>query len=47
MKEAGVQLVVPRPYHRMFPEHLRKDLMDLESFVNYVRSLDSQELLFG
>ncbi|MCB1138636.1 MAG: hypothetical protein KDK25_01800 [Leptospiraceae bacterium] len=46
MKEAGVQLVVPRPYHRLFPEKQRKDLMTLEAFVREIQSKDSQEMLF-
>ncbi|MBU43510.1 MAG: restriction endonuclease [Spirochaetaceae bacterium] len=46
MAEADVQLVIPRPYHRLFPESFRKQLMSLEGFVDYVRSKDSQEMLF-
>lgn len=46
MKEAGVQPVIPRPYHRLFPEAARKDLMSLEEFVQFIQSRDSQEMLF-
>ncbi|MEQ8353663.1 MAG: type II restriction endonuclease [Leptospiraceae bacterium] len=46
MKEAGVQLVIPRPYHRLFPEPARKQLLSLENFVDLVQSKDSQEMLF-
>ncbi len=46
MREAGVQLVIPRPYHRLFPEQERKHLLGLEAFVQLVKSKDSQEMLF-
>ncbi len=46
MREAGVQLVIPRPYHRLFPEQERKHLLSLEGFVELVQSKDSQEMLF-
>ena len=39
MRQAGVQLVVPRPLHRKFPPAVQSHLVALESFIGDVRSL--------
>ena len=39
MREAGVQLVVPRPLHTSYPAAVRPELLSLAEFVAEVKSL--------
>ena len=39
MRDANLQLVVPAPLHRHYPESIRGQLMSLSQFVSEVKSL--------
>lgn len=39
MKEAGVQLVVPKSLHKCYPQSVRPHIQDLESFLGDIRLL--------
>ena len=39
MKDSGVKLIVPEPFHTTFPKAIRNELMSLEDFVKEVKEL--------
>ncbi|KGA45602.1 Type-2 restriction enzyme EcoRII [Yersinia frederiksenii] len=39
MKDAGVQLVVPQPLHKKYPEAIRDELMSLSDFIQETKNM--------
>ncbi|WP_145509789.1 type II restriction endonuclease [Yersinia rochesterensis] len=39
MKDAGVQLVVPKPLHKKYPESIRDELISLDDFIQEIKEI--------
>lgn len=40
MRDAGVQLVVPRELHKKYPKEIRHEIMYLSEFINEMKLLN-------